>query len=714
MPSPRPLRSGIDYQLRYAAWRLILIATGHERLADASRFRVEWPLLDGAGKEVWSDFVIENAAGDVLEVVECREHAHYIPLDSLESFLRAVQQLREGPAAAALFRYATTSWIVKGGRDLTDEKTRRKIIKEIDPALVPIAETVRWDFRLDSKGGIFARAVEVLTGRVADARWTYASLYSRLGAMLGDRLPGADRHVGDALRDAQVVIFGSATERAKSLHSVAPEDAIDVGELRRRLTAAKVSPVAQLDIDVREALRRGLYEEEGVSTEDVFIEQNAQYVTGGRAPVTRGNGAVAAMLDWMSDVRELRAPEEPLLLLGQFGAGKSMAMRAFAGRLLERPLDVVPVPIPLRDLAKIADPKEFDKEVCNYVDGKWGIDVRKNKDVRYCLLCDGFDELNLYYSRDGAGWAEQVYARLTALARTRNISVVISSRPLQFLDATARGSVAERAPRIVIEDLTPEQVEQWCVLYRKAAKLDESFSWEFLERRNLTTVARTPIILYMIARIFATSPEMLQERSYTLGEIYRIFIDWTVKGAYKDDEEKHRVPTNYREILQEIAWHLSQAEGGMLPEADLLARIRERFGETIDGLPVNRNLLVAHMLQPAAGGGEGRLVEFKHQSFRDYLVAERILRVIFSVPHVDHAVEQLSGHPPTQATFSFLADAVNVMEGAEQQLLAVTEGADDIERYWTTRGSMAFFGVLMFFLRIRALERSRARRVSGV
>jgi hypothetical protein len=725
MPSPRPLRSGIDYQIRYAVWRLVAIACGHDEWHAGGRyFRIEWPVADDHEKDVWCDFVIETAEGRILEIVECREHLNAVPLDSVEQFLRSVKRIRGGKAVSeqTRFRFVSPSWYSEDGRNLADPDVRDRVVGDIDSSLVPTARLVIWDFSRQTKTSLTNAACTEMIDRTTDTKGMFRSLYARLAAQLSHRWPIAKGACRDGFRDVLVDLFPGDPQRYSSdLGGVAPEDGFDIHDLQRRLNST--SRRAQLEADVRAALGARLYPDDHVTTRDVFIELNGRYewIEGAeRQKVQRRTTVTEALSDWLTDVHDVRALPEPLVVVGPFGAGKSTALKAFAARLLEASANlVVPIFIQLRDLARTVKPDQIDKRIIELALER-GIEIGSpSQSALVCLICDGFDELNLYYSGSAnAGWAREVYQQLRGLAARRKVAVMVSSRPLQLLDQLAEVSArGDTTRRISIEELTPEQIDEWCALYREKAKLPVEFSLRFLEERKLSSVARTPIILYMIARLYATAPALLPAQHYTLGEIYQRFVDWTVQGAYASEKKKHLVPSNYREVLQEIAWHLAQEKGGMLREHALLQHLRAKYGPVIEDVPVDVNLLVAHMLQPVDGDGDetDSLIEFTHQSFRDYLVAERVFRDLGGATGSLPAdlLRRIAGHAVTPATLEFLFDILDRLSNDERRaFLARTVGLDDIQKVLpriepVNAGAAVTVAGLILLLRVRAASKLR-------
>jgi hypothetical protein len=102
MPSTRPLVSGRDFQLRYALYRAMLLALRLDPLAlRVARMRLEAPV--GA---LWLDLVLEDAAGAIVEIAECKEHEAHLDLRSVRSFLQ--DAVRVGDTGAQ-FRFVSNA-----------------------------------------------------------------------------------------------------------------------------------------------------------------------------------------------------------------------------------------------------------------------------------------------------------------------------------------------------------------------------------------------------------------------------------------------------------------------------------------------------------------------------------------------------------------------------------------------------------------------------
>lgn len=662
---------------------MVALACGGDPLSgEAARVRVEWPVADQ-----WVDVVIEDASGNFLELIECREHTGHLPEESIVSFLTNVQTLRD---KAAGFRYVSTARFLENGTDLGDAKKRRQILQGLgfddDP-------DVLWQLGVDSRSALAAYSVVLLADRGGDAD-LYTRIYARMAAQMAHRYPGDGDRILVAIRDVHLELF-RAIDKAGIARDMTldTEDAFPVDELRRLLQPPPQRAAEISAENVQSVLRREIYDSK-VTLGDIFIESGGTYeVPAENRTLLYSGTALAALFEWLATARERATRLGPLLVIGGFGSGKSSLLTMFASRLLDAKLSVIPILVPLRDMIPLGGHGSFTEILREYVKREWRIDFLPQtyaSDVRYCLLLDGFDELNLYFSRDGNRWVEQIYLELKNLSRYRHLAIAVSSRPILLLDVSRRDFPGTHSARLAIHDFTPEQVSEWCARYRSATGTVPDLSAEFLAERNLLEVCRTPIVLYMLARIIEDDPAMLSQQRYSNADVFRIFVDWTIKkGGYRHDELKHHVPANYREILQDAAWHLSQADGGFMDERQLLQLLRAEHGAVADEIPVDRNLLVAHMFQPVDRLGENRLIEFRHQSFRDFLVAERIWRICSNAsagkPLTPEAWLALRGKPVTVATVQFFAEIAQGATSNELRSLYLgLIGVDEVHTYWST------------------------------
>ena len=697
MRSPRPLISGRDYQIRYALWRLLALADGRDETSgQVERIRAEWPVAVPGGQPVYADVLLEGQGGVPLELIECKEHGAFLASASVVSFLEAVAGLARGPLAQThtRFRFVSTARFLRNtvsGRawDFAAGGERQDALAQIAPAVLDRIgshrERIIWDVGHLSKKDLTARCLfHCSRPSVPDNRELYLRLYTLLTAQMSRREPSGSRGAGPFPEDLLLYLYGmvKADPRLGPIGTPAP-DGIAVKDVQRLLPApaAERRRVARVSHErIAGALRRGVLGEDRVSLEELYVPQTARLeapdATRGMSDLRFGE-ATELLFKWLADAQASRGGDSPLLVIGDFGVGKSSLLTWFAHRLAERGEKVVPLLLPLRDLKAAGRTRSLDDVIQGYVARQWGADLTDAAPdgERYCLLCDGFDELNLYYQGpDFEEWIAECFRSLLVLAERPDLFVVVSSRPILLMDVRRPNFQGAHCPKLELQVFDDPQVEQWCANYRRAMGVDRSFNVAFLEDRDLLDVARVPIVLYMIARVFESDAEAFRsKRRHTRAEIYRLFVDWTCKGGYHRDGVKHRVPRNYRLLLRDMAWHLFQSLSGYLEEDALLAMLRADHGDlTPDRVPVDRHVLVAHMLRPKAtedDASDAHLIEFTHQSFREYLVAERVWAALGparSSGELDPVVwAGLAGKPFTAAKVELLGDMVRQMGAAD-------------------------------------------------
>lgn len=687
MPSTRALVSGRDFQLRYALHRLMRLALGIDPLSNrAARLRLEWPVAVDGG-EIWVDALLEDAGGHVLEIIECKEHQGHVAPKSIRSFFADVARLATR-VPDGRFRFVTNARHLPNGADPAGWKK---------PPVA--ADRIVWELDTPNKESLTAECIAQFAHGGGDPFVLYARLYARLAAQMAVRL----RRDGDvfivAVRDLHASLFYDVDGAALSDDlSLAGEESFSIDELRttlRRGRRPREHARAAARANVTQSIDSGLLSDSSVTLRQIFVEPRAQAVVrydGGEQIFS--DEALSLLFQWLATSRSggrgrlagTHGAGGPLIVLGAFGSGKTSLLSIFAERLLDSDPVIAPVLVRLRTLRAVGTSNPLLTVLRAQVRDTHGIDIQESTD-EICLLCDGFDELNLFYTRsDQHAWVEEGYRQLSFLAQRPNVTVVLSSRPILFIESDA--ALRDDATRLHLDDFDDERIARWCERYRISAGLSDELSLEFLAERDLVEVARKPIVLYMIARIFETQRDLLEPKRYTRAEIYRLFVTWTERGRYHTDEEKHALPKNFREILQEIAWIIFQSGKEAVPESELLDQLRKTFGRAVDRIPIDRNILVAHMLTTGADDeSTGELIEFSHQSFREYLVAERIWRLLAPVraggPLDAETWISLAGRVLTEAKADLLIEMVETLSRSEAMALyRGLEGADNIHKYW--------------------------------
>ncbi len=238
-----------------------------------------------------------------------------------------------------------------------------------------------------------------------------------------------------------------------------------VGQARRRWI--RVRSLAQFEgrWDPRRYLLRqtARLETDPAYPPSLYVPQRS-VLADGVAETAAQDDVLAAAVDWL-DVEEARF----LLVLGDFGHGKTFLLHELARRLpAERP-GMIPMLVELRTLEKthsVADLLSLHLTKT----GEHGVDVRTVRRMlergRIILLLDGFDELALRVTYDRA--AEHL--RMIMSAVTGRAKVVLTSRTQHFasddqwrteLGELVRRHTASRQIRLV--DFDQRQIREFLV-----------------------------------------------------------------------------------------------------------------------------------------------------------------------------------------------------------------------------------------------------------
>lgn len=617
------------FAVRYALWRLARLGRASDPCSDRAA-RIRWELPRDLSPEPDVELWIIGRSGETLEriVFETTAGVMLAP-DSLFDLEKRARDARSTVAPTERLRWVTPGLLLQlPGQDqpvdLTDPQARERALRRLSCQLSE-NDTLIWDLGRHDEQRLMSQGLFELCLWKArrDPRELYQDLYESLLLSLARPI----ERVGMSL---ETDLFGERIEREPQIF----EEVCEVGWWNQRIkpvsSASEISRAVAVTNSTE--LRRDLFSADGSLTlEQIYVRHRALLSW----PVPERNmsipwieDSISLLYRWWAEEHSRRTGR-PLLLLGSFGAGKSSLMTIFAEKLARDRPEVLPILVPLRDLRSASSSRPLDEALADHVRRRFEIDLgNPPRGVTLCLLCDGFDELNLFFVQtDAHSWVGECFRALRSLAEREAIHVVISSRPILFMDVRRRDFEGAECPVLELRLFEPDEIELWCAKYRRAAGLDDFFTASSLASRDLLDVARTPLILYMLARIHQFEEHAFrEERSYTQAEIYRWFIDWTQSGGYRHDRTKHRVPSSYRDILREIARCFYLRGDGFAPEEEILVHIRSVFGEAPDRIPADRNLLVAHMLQPLAteDSAAPHLLEFTHQSFRDYLFAEWI------------------------------------------------------------------------------------------
>ena len=236
-----------------------------------------------------------------------------------------------------------------------------------------------------------------------------------------------------------------------------------------------------------------------------------------------------------------------VIVLGDFGRGKTSLLRQLARTLPAELPDVLPILVELRSLEKAPTLDELltqhlvRQQVEDIGPAKLRYMIRNG---RLALLFDGFDELELRVGYDNA--ADYLQTLLESV--TERAKVVLTSRTQHFRStAQVRTALGERvgtlgASRVaVLEDFSEPQVREFLTnLYggdtgRAGARYDLLAGIE-----DLLGLARNPRMLAFIAALDTERLQAVQreEGRISAAELYREIVDFWLVG--EADRQRHR------------------------------------------------------------------------------------------------------------------------------------------------------------------------------
>ncbi len=281
-----------------------------------------------------------------------------------------------------------------------------------------------------------------------------------------------------------------------------------------------------------------------VYPQDLYIEQRGLHVAG------RDGRAVANALDEIWSLVTDDSQPRFLLVLADFGTGKTFLLRQLAARLAEPKSGVVPVLVELRALEKARSLNVLlAQHFTQSGENSYNLDAffHMLEQGKIALLFDGFDELVPRVSFDRA--AEHLETLIEA-ARGK-AKVVITSRTQHFLaDKDVELALARRADRVPHRQMfkllpfSDEEIRRFLV--RKLGS-EEAAARRFAllgQVTDLLGLSHNPRMLSFIAEI--EEDKLLEARSrtgqITKAELYTLLVERWIGYEFKRAEYKG-VPT---------------------------------------------------------------------------------------------------------------------------------------------------------------------------
>ena len=249
-----------------------------------------------------------------------------------------------------------------------------------------------------------------------------------------------------------------------------------------------------------------------------------------------------------------------VMVLGDFGRGKTYLLRELARRLPQHQPGLQPVLIELRSLEKAPTPIELLVQhlVRENVDN---FDINKLRYMihsgRLALLIDGFDELELRTGYDNA--ADYLNVLLSAVIG--KAKVILTSRTQHFRStAQIRTALGDQVASLgtsrvaVLEDFTVEQILQFLTQHYGGDSNRARARFALLEDvHDLLGLSRNPRMLSFIADLDEQRLRAVQSEHgrISASNLYRELVDSWLRG--EADRPQHRGDLPYLDETNRLA-----------------------------------------------------------------------------------------------------------------------------------------------------------------
>ncbi|MFC0040252.1 NACHT domain-containing protein [Actinomadura rayongensis] len=340
------------------------------------------------------------------------------------------------------------------------------------------------------------------------------------------------------------------------------------------------------------------------------------------------------------------AHEQPMLLLGHPGGGKSLLTRVLAARLPAETFTVVRVP--LRHVQADADVlDQIEQALRTATNGRvsWPELARESAATVRVILLDGLDELLQAHGARANYLQDIAKFQQREAEQGRPTAVIVTSRTL----VADRVKIPADTVIVKLEDFDDAQIARWIDIWNETNAPGirrghvRCVTADMVQSQS--ALARQPLLLLLLALFFAdpASPEL--DDSMSQAELYQLLMEGFAyrevakREPYLDDEAA-------RERIEEHLWRLTVAAFAMMNRGsqnvtdielgeDLVA-LDEQEPSGARKAELGRRLLgeffFVHAAEARPYDSEGESVrrsyEFLHATFGEYLVAAHIVRVL--------------------------------------------------------------------------------------
>lgn len=340
--------------------------------------------------------------------------------------------------------------------------------------------------------------------------------------------------------------------------------------------------------------------------------------------------------------------DEPIVLHGQPGHGKSSAVKILACALVARAevLERKDLPIVLLyEFKQLTDLHRNELDILRdrtpFVDGE---SFFHNK--HSVVILDGLDERQITDGTDSALF--QFVRNLFQLASRVNkqdggrFNLILTGRS----EFVRQISPAFCGPHWVVEidDFDDALVDRWLAQFATLKRMQRALTHKDLSNRGLSELMHQPILLTISTRLLTDREgielvQQIRESAYTRGAIYRTIIRWTFMKKWHEAPaiDARWTESTYNELLQLIALLMFREGTEAIRVSSLerqLAEIQNRFGlvpsldTTRDGFgALCRDFAVSFFFE----GIREQTFAFIHKSIKDSLVVDSLFEQLAQI-----------------------------------------------------------------------------------
>ncbi|ASC72026.1 tetratricopeptide repeat protein [Halomicronema hongdechloris C2206] len=316
---------------------------------------------------------------------------------------------------------------------------------------------------------------------------------------------------------------------------------------------------------------------------------------------------------------------EHVLLIGKPGSGKSTSLERLlweeASNALQNPAAKIPVLVKLRRCTST-----LEHLIQDYFSGhELPLEIaeieRLLRQGRLLLLLDGLNELPEDYRTEVTNFRDRNRATTPMIVSTRDLSV---------------GGTLGITKTLKMLPLTAPQMQAFVRGYLREEG-DRLF--QQLQGDRLRKFAETPLLLWMLCRVFAQNGEV----PANLGLAFREFTQLYDQGTEEHQAIQEDAPVDSRKqwpkLLRHLAFALMHDQDPVefrlsMPREEaeaVLADCLQQEGRANARACAERwlqDLLDYHLLQPVKQPTLEEHIEFRHQLIQEYYAAEQLLRLL--------------------------------------------------------------------------------------